>query len=40
MLLGMHGYVLDGRRRWLALLAAGWLLQALSNGYYLLFLPV
>ena len=40
MLLGMHGYVLDGRRRWLALLAAGWLLQGLSNGYYLLFLPV
>ena len=40
MLLGMHGYVQDGRRRWLALLAAGWLLQGLSNGYYLLFLPV
>ena len=39
-LLAMHGYVEDGRRRWLALLAAAWLVQALSNGYYLLFFPV
>ena len=39
-LLAMHGYVHDGRRRWLVLFAAAWLLQALSNGYYLLFFPV
>jgi hypothetical protein len=39
-LLAMHGYLDDGRRRWLALFAAAWLLQALSNGYYLLFFPV
>ena len=40
MLLGMHEYVSTGLRRWLVLFAAGWLLQALSNGYYLLFFPV
>lgn len=40
MLLGMHGYLSSGRRRYLALFAASWLLQALSNGYYLMFLPV
>jgi len=39
-LLAMHGYLDDGRRRWLALLAIAWLLQALSNGYYLLFFPL
>ena len=39
-LLAMHAYVEDGRRRWLALLSAAWLVQALSNGYYLLFFPV
>ena len=39
-LLAMHAFLDDGRRRWLALLAAAWLLQALSNGYYLLFFPV
>jgi hypothetical protein len=39
-LLAMHGYLQDGRRRWLALFSAAWLVQALSNGYYLLFLPV
>jgi hypothetical protein len=40
VLLGMHEYLATGRRRWLGLFAAAWLLQALSNGYYLLFLPV
>jgi hypothetical protein len=40
VLLGMHGYLSSGRRRWLALFAGSWLLQALSNGYYLLFFPV
>jgi hypothetical protein len=39
-LLAMHAYVDDGRRRWLALFAAAWLLQSLSNGYYLLFFPI
>ena len=39
-LLAMHGYVDRGRRAWLALFAIAWLLQALSNGYYLLFFPV
>ena len=38
-LLGLHGYVETGRRRWLGALAAGWILQGLSNGYYLLFAP-
>jgi hypothetical protein len=39
-LFAMHAYVDDGQRRWLALFAIAWLLQALSNGYYLLFFPV
>lgn len=39
-LLAMHAYLAEGRRRWLGLLAAAWLLQALSNGYYLFFFPV
>lgn len=39
-LLGMHAYLSSGCARWLALFAAAWLLQALSNGYYLLFFPV
>jgi hypothetical protein len=39
-LLAMHAHVEDGSRRWLLVFAAAWLLQALSNGYYLLFFPV
>ena len=39
-LLAMHNYLDDRRRRWLALFAAAWVIQALSNGYYLLFFPV
>jgi hypothetical protein len=39
-LLGMHGYLADGRWRWLALTAFAWVVQALSNGYYLIFFPV
>jgi len=39
-LLGMHAYLDDGRKGWLAVFAIAWLLQALSNGYYLLFFPV
>jgi len=40
VLLAMHEYLGGGRRVWLGVFAAAWLLQALSNGYYLLFLPV
>jgi hypothetical protein len=40
VLIGLHGYVDTGRRRWLAVFAAGWILQSLSNGYYMLFAPV
>ena len=39
-LLAMHAYLDDRRARWLVLCACAWLLQALSNGYYLLFFPV
>ena len=39
-LLSMHAYLGAGRRRWLALFAIAWMLQALSNGYYLLFFPI
>jgi 4-amino-4-deoxy-L-arabinose transferase-like glycosyltransferase len=39
-LLAMHAYLDDGRRRWLVLAGAAWLIQGLSNGYYLLFTPV
>lgn len=38
-LLGLHGWLETGRRRWLALFGAAWIVQALSNGYYLLFVP-
>jgi hypothetical protein len=40
MLLGMHGYVATRRARWLLLFGGAWLLQATSNGYYMLFVPV
>lgn len=39
-LVAMHAYVDTARRRWLAVFSAAWLVQALSNGYYLLFFPV
>lgn len=39
-LLAMHAYLDDGRRGWLAPLAVAWLVQSLSNGYYLLFFPM
>jgi hypothetical protein len=39
-LLGLHRYLSDARKRWLALFGAGWLLQALCNGYYMLFFSV
>ena len=36
-LLAAHAYLDEGRRRWLWLFAIAWLLQALSNGHYMLF---
>lgn len=39
-LLAMHAFLDDGRRRWLVLLSFAWVVQALSNGYYLLFFPI
>lgn len=39
-LLALHRYVATRNRRWLAVFAAAWLLQALSNGYLLFFFPV
>lgn len=35
-----HAYYEDGRTRWLVVAAIAWLLQSLTNGYFLLFLPV
>jgi hypothetical protein len=39
-LLGMHAYLDEGRVKWLVVFAGAWLIQSLSNGYYLLFFPV
>ena len=39
-LLALHAYYDEGRRRWLVVFGAAWLLQALSNGYYMFFFPV
>lgn len=39
-LLGLHRYLRDHRARWLLLFGAGWFLQAICNGYYLLFFGV
>ena len=36
-LLGLHGYLRNGRRRWLVLFGVAWLCQALANNYYLVF---
>lgn len=36
-LVGLHRYVADRRRRWLVLFGAAWLLQSLSNGYFMFF---
>ena len=38
--LGLHGYLETGRRRHLALFAAAWMLQAASNNYLLVMLPI
>jgi hypothetical protein len=39
-LLALHAYYDDRRIKWLLLLGAAWLLQGLTNGYYLLFVPI
>jgi hypothetical protein len=36
-LAGLHGYLEDGRRRWLVLLGLSWLQLGLANGYYILY---
>ena len=36
-LVGIHRFLQDRRGKWLALFAVCWPLQALSNGYYMLF---
>ena len=38
-LLALHAYLEHRRRRWLGVFAIAWVLQGLSNGYYLLFAP-
>ncbi len=38
--LGLHGYLETGRRRHLVLFAAAWMLQAASNNYLLVMLPI
>jgi hypothetical protein len=40
LLLAMHRVLAGASRRWLIVLAGAWILQGLSNGYLLLFLPV
>jgi len=39
-LLAMHRYLDEGAKRWLGVFAFAWVVQSLSNGYYLLFFPV
>jgi hypothetical protein len=39
-LFSMHAYIEEGNSRWLGCFAAAWIVQALSNGYYLLYFPV
>ena len=38
--LGAHRYLEGGRRGWLVLVAFAWILQGLTNGYYLFFVSV
>ena len=40
ILLSLHAFYEERRARWLILLGIAWLLQGLTNGYFLLFLPV
>ena len=36
-LVGLHGYLQRRQKRWLVLFGAAWVLQSLSNGYFMLF---
>ncbi len=36
-LTGLHGFLIERRRRWLVLFGGAWLLQSLANGYFMLF---
>lgn len=36
VVLGLHGFLDQRRRRWLVLFGGAWLLQSLSNGYFML----
>src|SRR4029453_6702932 len=37
VLLGMHGFLEERKRRWLVLAGVAWLLQSLANGYFIFF---
>lgn len=39
-LLGLHRYLREPRPRWLVLFGAGWFVQGICNGYYMLFFSV
>jgi hypothetical protein len=39
-LMALHRFVEGGRRGWLVLFGAAWLVQAAANGYFMLFFPV
>lgn len=39
-LAALHRYLDSGRRAWLVVFGGAWLVQALSNGYLMLFFPV
>ena len=39
-LLGLHAYLQSGRRRWLVLYGATWVLQGASNGYALVMFSI
>jgi hypothetical protein len=40
VLLALHAYYGEGRKRWLVAAAVAWLLLGLTNGYFLIFFPL
>jgi hypothetical protein len=40
LFVALHAYLETGHARWLVVFGAAWLLQTLTNGYFILFLPV
>ena len=36
-LIGLHGFLVDRRRGWLVLFGLAWILQSLTNGYFMLY---